>query len=49
LIEHRLRVFENAVLRIILGSMRDEVTDEYERSHSEGLHNQYSPPNIIQG
>jgi len=33
--EHRLRVFENGVLRRILGLKRDEVTGEWRRLHNE--------------
>jgi hypothetical protein len=45
--EHRLRVFENRVLRRIFGPKRDEVTGEWRKLHNEGLHNLYSSPNII--
>jgi hypothetical protein len=45
--EHRLRVFENRVLRRIFCPMRDEVTGEWRKVHSEELHNLYSSPNII--
>jgi hypothetical protein len=44
--EHRLRVFENRVLRIF-GPQRDEVTGEWRKLHSEELHNLYSSPDII--
>jgi hypothetical protein len=37
--EHRLRVFENKVLRRIFGSKRDEVTGGWRKLHSEELHN----------
>jgi hypothetical protein len=37
--EHRLRVFENRVLRIIFGPKRDEVTGECSKLHIEDLHN----------
>jgi hypothetical protein len=40
--EHRLRVFENRVLRKIFGSKRDEVTGEWRRLHDEELYNLYS-------
>jgi hypothetical protein len=36
--EHRLRVFENRVLRRIFGPKRDEVTGEWRQLHSEELH-----------
>jgi hypothetical protein len=45
--EHRLRVFENRVLRRIFGPRRDEVTGERRKLHSEELHNLYSSPDII--
>jgi hypothetical protein len=45
--EHRLRVFENRVLRRIFGPKRGEVTGEWRKLHSEELHNLYSSPSII--
>jgi hypothetical protein len=45
--EHRLRVFENRVLRRIFGPQRDEVTGEWRKLHSEELHNLYSSPDIV--
>jgi hypothetical protein len=45
--EHRLRVFENRVLRRIYGPKRDEVTREWRKLHNEDLHNLYSSSNII--
>jgi hypothetical protein len=45
--EHRLRVFENSVLRRIFGPKRDEVTGEWRKLHNEELHILYSSPNII--
>jgi hypothetical protein len=45
--EHRLRVFENRVLRRIFGLKRDEVTREWRKLHNEELNNMYSPPNIV--
>jgi hypothetical protein len=45
--EHRLRVFENRVLRRIFGPKRDEVTGEWRKLHNEELHNLYSLPDII--
>jgi hypothetical protein len=44
---HRLRVFENRVLRRIFGPKRDEVTLEWRKLHSEELHNLYSSPDIV--
>jgi hypothetical protein len=40
--EHRLRAFENGLLRKIFGSKRDEVTGEKRRLHNEELYNMYS-------
>jgi hypothetical protein len=37
--EHRLRVFENRVLRRIFGPKRDEVTGYWRKLHNEELHN----------
>jgi hypothetical protein len=37
--EHRLRVFENRVLRRIFGPKRDEVTGEWRKLHNEVLRN----------
>ncbi|KAJ4441034.1 hypothetical protein ANN_10883 [Periplaneta americana] len=45
--EHRLRVFENKVLRKIFGAKRDEVTGEWRKLHNTELHALYSSPNII--
>jgi hypothetical protein len=45
--EHRLRVFENRVLRRIFGPERDEVTGGGRKLHNEELHNLYSSPSII--
>jgi hypothetical protein len=45
--EHRLRVFENAVLRRICQPRRDEVKEKWRKMHSEELHILYSSPNII--
>jgi hypothetical protein len=33
--EHRLRVFENRVLRRILGPKKDEVKGEWKKLHNE--------------
>jgi hypothetical protein len=40
-------VFENRVLRRILGPKRDEVTGEWRKLHNEELYYLYSSPNII--
>jgi hypothetical protein len=45
--EHRLRVFENRVLRSIFGTKRDEVTGEWRKLHNEELRDLYSSPSII--
>jgi hypothetical protein len=45
--EHRLRVFENRVLRRIFGPKRYEVTGEWRKLHSEELPSLYSSPDII--
>ena len=46
--EHRLRVFENRVLRRIFGPKRDEVTGECRKLNNEELNDLYSSPNIVQ-
>jgi hypothetical protein len=40
-------VFENRVLRRILGPRRDSVTGEWRKLHNDKLHNLYSSPSII--
>jgi hypothetical protein len=45
--EHRLRVFENRVLRRIFGSKRDKVTGGWRKLHNGELHNLYSSLSII--
>jgi hypothetical protein len=45
--EHRLRVFENTVLRRIFGPKRNEVTGEWRNLYNGELHNLYSSPDII--
>jgi hypothetical protein len=40
-------VFENRVLRKIVGPKRDEVTGEWRTLHNEELYDMYSSPNII--
>jgi len=45
--ERKLRVFENMVLRRIIGPRRDEVTGEWGRLHNEELNDLYSSPNIV--
>ena len=45
--EHRLRVFENRVLRRKFGPKRDEVTRERRKLHNEELNDPYSSLNIV--
>jgi hypothetical protein len=45
--EHRLRVFENRVLRRIFSPKRDEETGGWRKLHNEELHNLYSSPSKI--
>jgi hypothetical protein len=45
--EHRLRVFENRVLRRIFGPKRDEVTGEWRKLYNEELRDLYSSPSKI--
>jgi hypothetical protein len=40
-------VFENRVLRRVLGPKRDEVTEEVRKLYNKELYNLYSSPNII--
>jgi hypothetical protein len=45
--EHRLKAFENGVLRRIFGLKRDEVAGYLGQFHDEVLHNLYLSPSII--
>jgi hypothetical protein len=45
--EHRLRMFENRVLRRIFEPRRDEVTGGRRKLHNEELHDLYSSPSVI--
>jgi hypothetical protein len=45
--EHKLRVFENRVLRRIFGPRRDGVTGGWRKLLNEELHNLYSSPSKI--
>jgi hypothetical protein len=45
--KHRLRVFENTVLRRIFGPKRNEVTGEWRRLHKKELYALYSSLNTI--
>jgi hypothetical protein len=40
-------VFENRVLKRIVGSKEEDVIERWKRLHNEELHNSYVPPNII--
>ena len=44
--EHKLRMFENKVLRKIFGAMRDKITGEWRKVQNAELHALYSLPNI---
>jgi hypothetical protein len=44
--EHRLRVFENRVLRRIFGPEREE-DGSWRKMHNDELHNLYSSLNIV--
>ena len=45
--ERRLRVFENRVLRRILGPKKDGVTGEWRKLHNEECNDLYFSPNIV--
>ena len=45
--EHRLRVFENGVLRKMFGPKGDEVKNEWRKLHKEELNGLYCSPNIV--
>jgi hypothetical protein len=45
--EHRLRVFENRLLRTIFGPSRDEVSVGWRKLHKEELRDFVSSPSII--
>jgi hypothetical protein len=44
--EHRLRVFENRILRSIFGPKREE-DGSWRKLHNDELHSLYSSPNIL--
>jgi hypothetical protein len=44
--EHRLRVFENRVLRRIFGPKRDEMTGGWRKLHNEELHSLYKTNSV---
>jgi hypothetical protein len=45
--EHRLRVFENKVLRRIFGPKRDEMKGGWRKLHNDELRDLYSSPSIV--
>jgi hypothetical protein len=45
--KRKLKVFENRVLRRVLGPKKVEVTDVLRKLHNEELNDVYSSPNII--
>jgi hypothetical protein len=45
--EHRLRVFENRLLRKTFGPNREDITRELRRLHNKELYALYCSPNII--
>jgi hypothetical protein len=46
-IVHKLRMFDNRVLRRIFGPKKDGVTGWWRKLHNEELRNLYSSPSII--
>jgi hypothetical protein len=44
---HRLRVFENRLLRMIFGPKRDKMKCCRIELHTEELHNLYSLPSVV--
>jgi hypothetical protein len=45
--KHRLKVFENSVLRRIFGPKKDEMMRGWTKLHNDELHKLYSSPSII--
>jgi hypothetical protein len=45
--EHRLRVFENRLMRRIFGFMLEKVTGGWRKLHSKEFHKLYSSRNIF--
>jgi hypothetical protein len=45
--EHKLKVFENRVLRKIFGPKRKEDRLWWRKLHNDELHSLYSSPNIV--
>jgi hypothetical protein len=46
-VEHRLRVFENRMLKRVFRPKREEAIGGWRKLHNEELHNLYSSPSII--
>jgi hypothetical protein len=44
---HKLRVFENRMLRRMFGPKRDVVTGGWRKLYEEEVHNLYSSPSVI--
>jgi hypothetical protein len=45
--KHRLKAFENRLLRRIFGSKRQEIIGDWRKLHNDKLHNLHSSLNII--
>jgi hypothetical protein len=45
--EHRLRVFENRMFKIVFGPNRDEIIQGWRKLHNEDLHNLNFASSII--
>ena len=45
--KHRLRMYENRVLRRIIGPKREEVTEVWRRLHNVKFHDLCASPNVI--
>jgi hypothetical protein len=45
--EHRLKVFENRMLRRMFGTRKDQVTGGWRELHNEELHDLYFSPSLI--
>jgi hypothetical protein len=46
-VKGRLRIFENRMLRKIIGPKKDEMTGEWKRLHKEELYDLYLSPSTI--